>query len=320
MIWTILAITTLTVVSVKVFQRLTCGVCQSSARLDGQVVILTGGTSGTGLETARGLAQRGARVIITSNSTRRGAAAVEEIIQTTGNTNVCSRLLDLSSLQSVRQFSHIITKTEERLDILINNASAFGLGNHVTKDGLQVGMQVNYFGPFLLTCLLLPLLKSSSPSRIINVSSIKHNYAVVDFDNLNMERYWSDILTYANSKLYLIMMTVELSRRLTDTGVTVNALHPGVSSSTILKNIPSDAVRRVMEKSVGFMYQNAKEASQTTLHLAVTPELETVSGQYFSNCRKAKSSKVSQDPLLTKRLWEETERLVGFSLPDCNKL
>lgn len=312
MFWAILAITTLTVFSVKVFQKVTCNVCRSSPRMDGKVVIVTGGASGTGLETAKGLATRGAHVIITSKSVSRGAAAQQEIIESTGNPNVRSQLLDLSSLHSIRKFSYHILRTEKRLDILINNASACGLGNHVTKDGLHLGMQVNYFGPFLLTRLLLPLLKSSAPSRIINVSSIKHHYAEVDFDNLNMERYWSDHLVYANSKLYLILMSVELSRRLEGTGVTVNALHPAVSSNNILRNIPYDSIRKVVGKGVGFMYQNAWEASQTSLHLAVTPELETVSGRYFTNCREARPSRVSQDPEIAKRLWNETEKILKF--------
>ncbi|XP_068631433.1 retinol dehydrogenase 13-like [Battus philenor] len=281
----------------------------------GKVVIVTGGNSGIGLETAKNLADRGAKVIIACRSRNRGETAKLEIIKATGNTNVHFELLDLTSLRSVREFCSKILKTEKRLDILINNAAAGGLGNGKTEDGLHIGMQVNYFGPFLLTCMLIPLLKSSAPSRIINVSSLAHKYGELNFENLNMEKYWSDYLVYANSKLYLNLMTLELSYRLKNYNVTVNALHPGVASTNIFRNIPSNILRNTILVLINFLFQDSWEASQTSVYLAASPEVINVSGQYFSNCQQKKPSKLSQNQELAKKLWLETEKLVNFTLP-----
>lgn len=303
------------VLCVKVYQKLTIGICRSSAHMVGKVVILTGGNSGIGLETAKDLASRGARVIIACRSVKRAEVAREEIVKFSGNDDIHCRQLELSSLRSVREFCNEIVKTEKRLDVLINNAGAGGLGNYKTEDGLHVGMQVNYFAPFLLTCLLLPLLKSSSPSRIINVSSVIHKYGMIDFENLNMEKYWSDYLVYANSKLFLNLMTLELSERLKGTKVTVNALHPGMAGTNLFRNIPSSILRNIVTKSIGFMFQNTWEAAQTSIYLSVSPDINLVSGRYFSNCREKKPSKASQDPEAAKRLFAESERLVKFTIP-----
>ncbi|CAH2229656.1 jg20529 [Pararge aegeria aegeria] len=280
----------------------------------GKVVIVTGGNSGIGFETAKNLADRGARVIIACRSISRGTKAAEEIIECTGNKNVLYRHLDLSRFRSVREFCDGIYKTESRLDVLINNAGAGGLGNRKTEDGNHLGMQVNYFGPFLLTNLLLPLLKSSAPSRIVNVSSAIHKYGEIDYENLNMEKYWSDYLVYANSKLYLNLMTLELSQRLKGNGVTVNALHPGVAVTNIFRNIKNSIIRYLVEMCLNFIYQSVWEASQTSIYLAVSSEVQDVTGRYFSNCQENKPSKTSQDPDIATRLWKETEKIVNYNI------
>nr|XP_034830224.1 retinol dehydrogenase 13-like [Maniola hyperantus] len=312
-IWTIAIIFVLAVFTFKLYQKLTCGVCRSSAHMVGKVVIVTGGNSGIGFETAKNLADRGARVIIACRSILRGEKATKEIIKCTGNKNVIHRHLDLSTFRSVREFCDGIYKTESRLDVLINNAGAGGLGNQKTEDGNHLGMQVNYFGPFLLTNLLLPLLKSSAPSRIVNVSSSIHMYGEVDFRNLNMEKYWSDYLVYANSKLYLNLMTLDLSRRLEGTGVTVNALHPGVAATNIFRNIKNSIIRYLVQTTLNFLYQSVWEASQTSVYLSVAPEVQDISGRYFSDCREKKPSKTSQNPEIAKKLWQESEKLVKLS-------
>lgn len=303
------------VLCVKVYQKLTIGICRSSAHMVGKVAIVTGGNCGIGLETAKDLASRGARVIIACRSVKRAEVAREEIVKFSGNNDVHCRQLDLTSLRSVREFCNEVMKTESRLDVLINNAGAGGLGNYKTEDGLHVGMQVNYFAPFLLTCLLLPLLKSSSPSRIINVSSMIHKYGIMDFENLNMEKYWSDYLVYANSKLFLNLMTLELNERLKGTNVTVNALHPGVAATNIYRNLPTSLLRNIVNKSIGFMFQNVWEAAQTSIYLSVSSDVQHVSGRYFADCREKTPSKISQDQDVAKRLFTESERLVKFTLP-----
>ncbi|XP_059046116.1 retinol dehydrogenase 13-like [Achroia grisella] len=315
-LWSLISITVLIVVSVKVYQKLTCGICRSSAHMVGKVVIVTGANSGLGFETAKDLANRGARVIMACRSVNRAAAAKELIIKETGNKDVHVQQLDLKSLRSIRDFCEHIKKTESRLDVLINNAGAGGLGNCTTEDGLHIGMQVNYFAQFLLTCQLVPLLKKSAPSRIVSVSSVIHKYGEVDFDNLNMEKYWSDYQVYANSKLFINLMTLELSERLKGTGVTANALHPGVAATNLFRNIPNTFIRQLVESILGFMFQTPWEASQTSIYLAVSPEVAEVSGKYFSDCRQKEASKLSQNYELAKKLWIESEKLVKYSFPE----
>lgn len=304
------------VLGIKVYHKLTTGICRSSVHMVGKVVIVTGGNCGIGLETAKDLASRGAKVIIACRNVKRAEVARQEIVEFSDNDDVHCRQLDLTSLRSVREFCNEIMKTEKRLDVLINNAGAGGIGNYKSEDGLHVGMQVNYYAPFLLTCLLLPLLKSSSPSRIINVSSLVYKYGQMDFENLNMEKYWSDYLTYANSKLFLNLMTFELSERLKGSNVTVNVLHPGMAATNLYRNVPTSLLRSILNNTVNFLFQSTWEAAQTSIYLSVSPDVNHVSGKYFADCREKKPAKISQDPVIAKRLFAESERLVNYTLPE----
>ncbi|XP_063360785.1 retinol dehydrogenase 11-like [Cydia amplana] len=294
-----------------VYCKLTSGVCISSRHLVGKTVIVTGANAGIGYETAKDLAARGARVILACRNEIRGRAAKDQITTATGNSDVHYQHLDLASLKSVRSFADNILKTEKHLDILVNNAGCYGSNFEKTEDGLLLEMQSNHFGPFLLTNLLLPLLKSSAPSRIVNVSSVAHIGAVIDFDNLNAEKEtkktYSKMKVYCNTKMCNILMTVELERQLKGTGVTVNALHPGIIATGI------SAHDRLMKYALFFLKPYCKtpwEGAQTTIHLAVAPELSGTSGRYFRDCREVNPSKQAHDTELGRKLWEESERLV----------
>lgn len=308
---TLLIINLIFAVIAWVYCKLTSGICKSSRHLVGKTVIVTGANAGIGYETAKDLAERGARVILACRSETRGLAARDQITAATGNTDVHYQNLDLASLKSVRSFADNILKSERRLDVLVNNAGCYASNFEKTEDGLLVDMQSNHFGPFLLTNLLLPLLKSSAPSRIVNVSSVAHMGAVIDFDNLNAEKEtketYSKITVYCNTKMCNILMTVELERQLKGTGVTANALHPGGIATGI------SAHDRLMQYVLFFLKPYCKtpwEGAQTTIHLAVAPELSDISGRYFRDCREVKPSKQAQDAELARRLWEESERLV----------
>ncbi|XP_063824294.1 retinol dehydrogenase 11-like [Ostrinia nubilalis] len=216
-----------------------CGINKCSRHLVGKVVLVTGGNKGIGYEAAKDLAERGAKVILGCRNVDRGTTARDKIIKETENKEVYFKPLDLASFKSVKAFAEDILKNEKRLDILINNAGMFGSGHSTTEDGLLLDMQTNHFGPFLLTSLLLPLLKSSAPSRIVNVSSMAYSFAKLDLDNLNMDNgKYSPFQAYSVSKMCTILTTVQLAERLKGTDVTANCLHPGAVDTDITLAYP----------------------------------------------------------------------------------
>ncbi|KAJ2952072.1 hypothetical protein O0L34_g4337 [Tuta absoluta] len=297
---------------IRLYCWLTCGMCKCSRHLVGKVVIVTGASSGIGYETAKNLAERGARVLIAGNSETRGTAARDEIIKITGNTDVHFRKVDFASLVSVRAFAANILSTEKRVDILINNAGIQQSDNVKTEDGLLEGMQVNYFGHFLLTKLLLPLLKSSAPSRIINVSSMAYQFSKIDLDDLNWEKRASTFNSnqvYSDSKLALVLMTMELARQLKGTEVTVNSLHPGFIHTRI-EDLDKFGPLKYLAFMSKLVTKTPLEGAQTSIYLAVSPDVEGVSGAYFRDCRATKVTKLAQDSELAKKLWEISEQLV----------
>ncbi|XP_072939567.1 retinol dehydrogenase 11-like [Epargyreus clarus] len=300
---------------VWVFCKLTSGICKCSRHLVGKVAIVTGGNTGIGFETAKDLAERGARVILACRNEDRGTTAQNKIRNATGNNDVHFMKLDLASLSSVRAFVENITRTENRLDILINNAGINGSDIVKTGDGLVEGMQINHFGPFLLTYLLLPLLKNSAPSRIINVSSEAHYRAKLDIEDLNMdkkvEKTKSKYEMYSNSKLCNILMTTELSRKLEGTEVTCNALHPGVVNTDILEQIDVPIFKYVLPLVRSF-FKTPWEGAQTSIYLAVSPDVKDVSGAYFRDCHIGSCSKEARDSELARKLWEKSVELVGL--------
>lgn len=298
-------------VAIKLYYKFTTGICRSQKQLNGKTAIVTGANTGIGKETALDLARRGAKVILACRDLKQGKIACDQIIACSNNPNVEVRYLDLTSLATIRQFAKDIIKTESHLEILVNNAGAGGLGTKTTVDNLQIGMQVNHFGPFLLTCLLVGLLKKSAPSRIVMVSSLVHKYANFDLDNLNSEKWFNDIQVYNCSKLANILVANELSRKLNGTGVTVNSLHPGVVATDIFRQMPK-LICTVVKFLVGFVFKSPEEGAQTSIYLAVSEEVEGVSGRYFADCKEAKMSKAAMDKSLAKKLWERSKAFVDL--------
>lgn len=312
----ILILNIVIILGIKVFCKLTYGINKCSRHLVGKVVIVTGGNAGIGFETAKDLADRGARVIIGCRDAGRGTTARDKIISATGNKEVFYKHLDLASLASVRSFADEIIKSEKQLDILINNAGVLETTLSKTEDGLCTGMQINHFAPFLLTNLLLPLLKQSAPSRIITVSSTAHRYGTIDFDNLNLEKeteksfgMWK---LYSNTKLCNVLMTIELARLLEGTGVTANSLHPGAVDTSIANRFMNQPWMKWMKylKYINFMVRNAWEGAQTPIYLTVSPEVSSVSGRYFAECREQDTGAAAKDTAVARKLWEVSERLV----------
>ena len=286
--------------------------CQSNRHIKGKTVVITGGNTGIGKETAMDLATRGAKVIIGCRNLEKGQAAVQEIQTRSGNEKVFVEKLDLSSLASVRQFADGILKNEPRLDILINNAGVMGCPYQMTEDGLEMQFGVNHIGHFLLTLLLLDLMKQSGPSRIINVSSLAHRFGpgVINFDDINAEKDYDPFAAYQQSKLANILFTRELSVHLEDTNVTVNALHPGLVNTDIQRH--SFISGLVFFPLRWYFFKTAEQGAQTTIHCAVSEEMEGVSGKYLADCAFRDPSIGAQDDEAARKLWDISMELVGL--------
>ncbi|KAH8307730.1 hypothetical protein KR044_011318 [Drosophila immigrans] len=277
----------------------------------GKVVIVTGSNTGIGKETVLELARRGATVYMACRDKSKSEQARLEIIRETNNQNIFFRELDLASLDSIRKFATGFKSEQKRLDILINNAGVMHCPRMLTKDGFEMQLGTNHMGHFLLTNLLLDVLKKSSPSRIVNVSSLVHSSGVIKFDDLNSEKSYKPDTAYSQSKLANILFTQELAKRLEGTGVTVNSLHPGVVQTeltrhvAIFNNIFASILVRPL---VWLLFKTAKNGAQTTLYAALDPDLNGVTGLYFSDCKPKDVSAAAKDANSAKRLWEESEK------------
>lgn len=278
-------------------------------RIDGKIVIITGGTGGLGFETARNLAGRGGTIYVSSRGEDKGNQAVESIRQLTGNDNVQFIKLDLGSIRSIRAFSEKFHSLENRLDILINNAGTASNYNR-TEDGFEENIGVNHLGHFLLTNLLLDLLKASAPSRIIVVSSLALHVGAIRRDNLNSEIFFSGILyAYCNSKLANVLFARELSKRLQSTGVTVNSLDPGLAMSAISRNLPT-SIRVVVDKVLQIFGRKPEHATENHIMLAVDPSVNATTGKHFEDCVEQELPYFARDDDTARWLWDASVKLL----------
>lgn len=280
---------------------------------NGKICMVTGANSGVGKYTALGLAKMGASVVMVCRDKGRGEAAQKEIIEASQNKNVELMLCDLSSQKAIRGLAESFKKEYKNLHVLVNNAGLM-LGKRVlTEDRYEYTFAVNHLAYFLLTHLLLDMLKESAPSRIVNVSSMGHRFASIYFDDLQCEKKYSDMRAYNQSKLANIMFTYELARRLDGTGVTANCLHPG-GVATNFGNDSSPIFRFLL--SVGkktFFFISPEKGAQTSVYLASSPDVEGVSGKYFDNCREKNSSRRSYNVDAQKRLWSISAELTSIA-------
>ncbi|XP_031734881.1 retinol dehydrogenase 12 [Anarrhichthys ocellatus] len=310
------ALVGLILICVTVLRRwIAGGVCRSPARLDGKTVLITGANTGIGKETSRDMARRGARVVMACRDLTRAEQAAEEIRHSTGNGNVVIRHLDLSSVYSVRQFSKDFMDTEDRLDVLINNAGVMMCPRWLTEDGFETQLAVNHLGHFLLTNLLLPMLKSSVPSRVVTVSSIAHRGGRIDFDDLfSSRKTYSSMESYRQSKLANVLFSRELGRRLTGSGVSSFCLHPGVIRTELGRHVEGwlPMLGALLRLPSLLLMKTPSQGCQTTVYCAVTPGLEGQSGRYFSDCAEKEAAPEGRDNFVARKLWEESAQLVGL--------
>jgi NAD(P)-dependent dehydrogenase (short-subunit alcohol dehydrogenase family) len=282
----------------------------SGKDLSGKVCLVTGASGGLGKATALGLARLGATVVMGCRDKARGEADRAEIASATGNPNVKLMLLDLASLQSVREMASRFKGENARLDVLINNASVFKGKRTVTPDGLEAMFATNHLGHFLLTNLLLDELKASQQARVINISA--PTTTKLDFDDLQGEKKFSALSAFGASKMCNLLFTYELARRLAGTNVTSNALHPGLMKSNLMKEA-SAPIRWL----TGLLSTTPARASESLVYLAASPAVASITGKFFKGKKVSSSSAYSQDEAVQKRLWavsmELSDRLTETS-------
>ena len=264
-------------------------------------VLVTGATDGLGRRVAREIAAKGATVLLHGRSPERLEAALEELRRETGNEMLGFYLADLSSLGEVRGLAERVLSEHDRLDVLVNNAGIIAREREESGDGHELTFAVNYLSHFLLTGLLLPLLKDSTPARIVNVASA--GQSPIDFSNTMLERGYDAMKAYSQSKLAQIMFTFELAGRLRNTGVTTNALHPASLMDT-----------KMVRDTFGHTMSTVEEGAEAVVRLAVSPQLEGITGRYFDGMREGRANRQAYDAEARRRLWTLSEELCGSVL------
>ncbi len=281
--------------------------------MSGKTVVITGGNSGIGKATAVAFAKAGGRVVITARDAARGQRAVADISAASGSQHVELVVFDLSDLASVRSGAAEILERCPRIDVLINNAGLVLSYRLLSVDGFEATFATNHLGPFLLTELLLDRIKASAPARIVNVASTAHKGARrgLNFDDLQFEHGYSAMTSYSASKLENIYFTTELARRLSGTGVTVNSLHPGTVRTGYGRDGDTGGALGFGIKIAAPFFLSPEKGARTSVYLASSPDVATVSGKYFAKCKARTPSKAARDEAAAARLWEVSERLVA---------
>jgi retinol dehydrogenase-14 len=280
----------------------------------GKIVLITGANSGIGFEAAVRIARMGAHIVMVARNRQKAETAIVSARERSGSDKFSLMLCDMSSMSGVRRLAAEVLATRPRLDVLVNNAGSVNDARHITGEGLEQTFAANYVGHFLLTQLLLPLLKASAPSRIVNVSSVAHWQGTLDFDNLQFEKGGFSIMkAYGRSKLAQIVFTHELARRLAGTGVTVNSLHPGAVATRIWSHAPW-FTRPVLAVAQLFML-TPEQGAERIVYLAISPEVEGETGGYYDKNKRVEPSALARDEAIAARLWEESVRLTQSVSP-----
>lgn len=273
--------------------------------------MVTGANSGIGKATALGLAKLGATVVMICRNPSKGEIAMAEIKAKSGNESVALMIADLSSQQSIRQLTRDFEDKYQHLHVLVNNAGGIFYNRSVTEDGLEYTFALNHLSYFLLTNLLLDLLKASAPARVVNVSTRLRNGVTINFDDLQGEKRYSSIQAYNQSKLANILFTYELARKLENTGITTNVVFPGVVRSNFGKEAPLGF--RLLGMVFRPFIASPEKAAEKTIYLARSSEVEGISGKYFVSNKETRSPEQSYDGAVARRLWQISAELTKLS-------
>ena len=282
---------------------------ESNPPLAGKTVLVTGATSGIGWEASVSFARMGARLIMIGRDAVRTASSIDKVRQRSGSATVDSFLCDFSSQAQVRRLAEEFRARHDKLHVLVNNAGTVFTKRTLTADGVESTFAVNYLGSFLLTNLLLNVLKASAPARVIIVSSSGHYSGTMNFNDLGFEHVYQIMRAYGRSKLAAVLFTRELAKRLEGTGVTVNALHPGAVATRIWDRAPA-YTRPIFSLAKRLFMISPEAGAETIVYLATSPEVDGKTGLYFEKNRPKSPSRLAQNDTVAQRLWDESARLV----------
>jgi len=291
---------------------LRCKKFVGNVSLKGKTVLITGANCGLGLEAAFDFARRGGKIILACRDGQKGEQAAKQILDKVSDAQVIPKILDLASFKSIRAFADQILREETKLDILVNNAGVFQCEFMKTEDDLEMQMGTNHMGHFLLTNLLLDLLKKSAPSRVVVVSSGLSKYGKIDFDNLNSEKEYNRKAGYNNSKLANNYFARELASMLEGSGVDVYCLCPGMVRTNLGRHVvPTYSLlfRIIFYPLYYFLVKSPWEGIQTILHCSLAPELTGESGKMYRNCEEKPWFENSKDLDIQKKLWSVSKKV-----------
>ena len=292
----------------------------SNPSMQGKICMVTGANSGMGNVIAQGLAREGATVVMVCRDPRKGEQAQHEIKLATGNSSIDLLIADLSSQKSVRKLVQEFKQLHSRLHVLVNNAGAHIQKRVLSADGIEMNLAVNHLSSFLLTNLLIDVLRTSAPARIINIASNSMTRSI-DLIDIQSERSFVPMRVYGQAKLQMVLCTYSLARRLTGTGVTVNALHPGITATNLVDVAVHERFSPLIARPLVFILkhflQTPEQGAKTALYLATSSIVEGVTGKYFVKGREKPSVPISYDVALQERIWKLSKTLVGLdSLPE----
>lgn len=278
--------------------------------LKGRTCVITGGTSGIGEATALALAERGADLALVCRSETRGEATRARIAERTGRDAARLFLADMERLDDMRRVGAELTRDLGRIDVLLNNAGVTMLRRFETPDGFETTFGVNHLAPFVLTHTLLPKILETPGARIVNVASDAHKFARFDLDDLQSERRYASMRVYGASKLCNILFTRELARRLEGRDVGVYCLHPGAVATNLGAN--NGGIAKVLLPFLALFFRTPEQGARASIHLCAAPSIDAPNGSYFVDERPGRTSRLARDEDVARRLWAESERLVGL--------
>ena len=279
--------------------------------MQGKTVVVTGGTSGIGEVAAVRLAEQGARIVLIARDPKR-AEVTMGMLRTANASSVHNvHYGDLSAIADARRVAGEVAAAEAKIDVLVNNAGAVFLARKTSSDGLEMTFATNHMNYFVVTNVLLDRLKATPGARIVCTASDAHKSGRLDFDDLQSEKSYSSFRAYGTSKLCNILFTRELARRLDGTGVTANCLHPGFVGTRFGQNNATNTFMKLLARTIMTFGISPEEGAKTIIHLASSPDVATISGEYFYKCKVAEPTLAAQDDDAAKRLWDVSAKLAG---------